>query len=91
MTTVTQLATGLGGAIGCDLQPSQHRLLFVEFDGKLSALNLVPTTAIVSSGTTTLKGTLTFDLDTGLEGGASALPSTSGGNSRPPHYARWPR
>jgi len=69
MTTVTQLATGLGGAIGCDLQPSQHRLLFVEFDGKLSALNLVPTTAIVSSGTTTLKGTFTFDLDTGLEGG----------------------
>jgi hypothetical protein len=28
MTTVTQLATGLGGTIGCDLQPSQHRLLF---------------------------------------------------------------
>src|SRR6516162_2988725 len=69
MTTVTQLATGLGGAIGCDLQPSQHRLLFVEFSGKLSALNLVPTTAIVSSGTATLKGTFTFDLDTGLEGG----------------------
>ena len=69
MATITQLASGLGGAIGCDLQPSQHRLLFVEFGGKLSALNLVPTASIVSSGTATLKGTFTFDLDTGVQGG----------------------
>jgi hypothetical protein len=56
MATITQLASGLGGAVGSELQPSHSRLLFVEFDGKLSALNFVPTT--VSSGTKTLKGIL---------------------------------
>jgi hypothetical protein len=35
-----QLVTGLGGAIGSDYRAAGHQLVFVEFDGKLSRLNL---------------------------------------------------
>jgi len=69
MPTVTQLASGLGGAIGSDFRPVQKQLVFVEFNGKLSRLNLFPTATVVSSGTAVLKGTWTFDFDTGIEGG----------------------
>ena len=64
-----ELATGLGGAIGCDFRHAQNQLLFVEFAGKLSRLDLFPGASVVSSGTVKLKGTYTFDLDTGVEGG----------------------
>ena len=71
--TPVQLLSGLGGAIGSDFRNAQNQLVFVEFNtGKLSALNLFSPSATVSSGTTTLKGTFTFDLDTGVEGGPAA-------------------
>jgi hypothetical protein len=67
--TLESLATGLAGAIGCSYRRGHNDLIFVEFGGKLSKLNLVrPVLATVSSGTATLHGTWTFDLDTGTEG-----------------------
>ena len=73
MTTSTQLATGLGGAIGCDFRTAQNQLIFVEYaGGKLSSLNLFPVATIVAqSPSTVLKGTFLFDFDTGVEGGLS--------------------
>jgi len=68
MSLPIQLVSGLGGAIGCDFRRTQNQLLFVEFNGKLSRLNLYRTATTVSSGTAILKGTWTFDLDTGSEG-----------------------
>ncbi|MEJ8848500.1 hypothetical protein [Variovorax rhizosphaerae] len=72
MTTQTPLVSGLGGAIGSSFRSAQNQLVFVEFAGKLSRLNLLPSATIVSSGTTILKGTFTFDLDTGVQGGTGA-------------------
>lgn len=69
MPTAVELATGLAGAIGCDFRPTHNQLIFVEYGGKLSSLNLFNPATIVSSGSATLKGTFTFDLDTGVEGG----------------------
>ena len=70
MSTPVQLVTGLGGAIGCDFRRTQNQLVFVEYSGKLSRLNLYRTGTVVSSGSTVLKGTFTFDLDTGVQGGS---------------------
>jgi hypothetical protein len=68
-----QLLSSLGGAIGSNFRSAQNQLIFVEYDsGKLSALNLFSPSTVVSSGTTTLKGTFTFDLDTGIQGGPAA-------------------
>ncbi len=60
-----QLATGLGGAIGCDYRSKFDCLVFVEFNGKVSRLNLIPSASIISSGTVTLPGTYLFDFDAG--------------------------
>ena len=70
--TPVQLLSGLGGAIGSDFRSAQNQLVFVEYSGKLSALNLFSPSTVVSSGSTTLKGTFTFDLDSGVQGGISA-------------------
>jgi hypothetical protein len=73
MPTSTQLVTGLGGAIGCDFRTALNQLIFVEYSGKLSTLDLFPTPTVVASApSTVLKGTFTFDLDTGAQGGVSA-------------------
>jgi DNA-binding beta-propeller fold protein YncE len=40
--TQTQLKSGLGGTIGCDFRAAQNELIFVEYDGKLSALTVAP-------------------------------------------------
>jgi DNA-binding beta-propeller fold protein YncE len=40
MTTTSAIASGLDGAVGCDYQLSQNRLVFVEFDGEINTLNL---------------------------------------------------
>lgn len=68
------LATGLHGAIGCDFIPSANQLAFVEYTaGNVSVLNLIrPLASIVRQETTTLKGTFTLNLDTGVQGGASS-------------------
>jgi hypothetical protein len=68
MATPTQIFSGLGGAIGCDFRQSHNEIVFVEFNGKLSRYDLFPSAIIVSAGTTVLKGTWTFDLDTGVQG-----------------------
>ncbi|WP_420129100.1 hypothetical protein [Longimicrobium sp.] len=60
-----ELVTGLGGAIGSDYRAAGHQLVFVEFSGKLSRLNLIPSASIVSQGTITIPGTWLFDFDTG--------------------------
>lgn len=72
MTTPTPLATGLAGAIGSDFRPAHAQLVFVEFGGNLSRLNLFRSATKVSSGTAILKGTFTFDLETGVEGDLTA-------------------
>lgn len=69
MPTAVELVTGLAGAIGSDFRPTHNQLVFVEYGGKLSRFNLFPAATIVKQGTATLKGTFTFDLDTGVEGG----------------------
>jgi hypothetical protein len=78
MPTSTQLASGLGGAIGCDFRTVQNQLIFVEYStGKLSALNLFPPSTIVAQGTgTVLKGTFMFDFDTGTQSVAGPISPT---------------
>ena len=72
MPTSTQLVTGLAGAIGCDFRTAQNQLIFVEYGGKLSTLDLFPVATIVAqSASTVLKGTFLFDFDTGVQGGLS--------------------
>jgi hypothetical protein len=82
MPTQTQLVSGLGGAIGCDFRRAQNQLLFVEYSGKLSLLNLFRTATTVSSGTAILKGTFSFDFDTGAE-------SVPGNPLAPPFDVFW--
>ena len=73
MSTTTTLATGLGGAVGSDFRIAQQQLIFTEYSGKLSALNLFPAATVVQSKTNfILKGTFTLNLDTGVEGGPEA-------------------
>jgi hypothetical protein len=69
MSTSTQLVTGLAASVGSDFRKLQNQLVFVEFGGKLSRLNLFRPATVVSTGTIILKGTFTFDLDNGVEGG----------------------
>src|SRR5262249_14917184 len=67
----TQLVNGLGGAVGCRYLPTHNQLVFVEFNGKVSVVDLIrPLAATVSSGTTVLQGTFVMDLETGVLGGS---------------------
>lgn len=66
MTAFTQLASGLGGAIGCDYRRSSNQLFFVEFNGKVSVLDLVRSLeAIVFSGTATMPADSSLNLVNG--------------------------
>ena len=78
MPTSTQLASGLGGAIGCDFRTVQNQLIFVEYStGKLSALDLFPSATIVAQANgTVLKGTFMFDFDTGTQSVAGPISPT---------------
>ena len=69
MTTVLQ--SGLGAAIGCRYLRQRSQLVFVEHaKGNISLLDSVrPLAAIVSKGTTLLKGTWIFDCETGTQDG----------------------
>ena len=70
MTSQTELVSGLGAAIGCSFRSTANQLVFIEYSGgKLSRLNLFAPAVVVSKGTTVLKGTYTFDLDNGTQGG----------------------
>ncbi len=69
-----KLATGVSGAVGSKYLKNHNQLVFTEFGGFISKIDLVPTlAAIVSQGTTILKGTWSFDCETGQNG-------TLGGN-----------
>jgi hypothetical protein len=72
MPTTTQLASGLAGAIGSDFRPAFNQLVFVEYGGKLSRVDLFPTTSVISQGTAVLKGTFFFNFDNGTEVDAGA-------------------
>ncbi|MDY7081603.1 MAG: hypothetical protein SXQ77_04155, partial [Halobacteria archaeon] len=66
------LVDSIDAAIGCDYSRDTNQLFFVEYSGKVSRLDLVRSyDSTVSSGTTTLSGTGTFDLDTGTEAPSS--------------------
>ena len=79
MPTSTQLVTGLAGAIGCDFRTAQNQLIFVEYGGKLSTLDLFPTATIVAqSPSTVLKGTFLFDFDTASRAACHRTPTSSG-------------
>ena len=71
MSSAKVLATGLAGSIGSDFRQAINQLVFVEFGGKLSRLNLFRSATIVKQGTAVLKGTFAFDLDTGTQGGST--------------------
>jgi hypothetical protein len=72
----TKVVNSLGAAIGCRLLPGRQQLAFVEYaKGAVSTLDLVrPADAIVSHGTTVLKGTWIFDCETGGLGGDLSGP-----------------
>ena len=75
MPTSTTLATGIGGAIGSDFRNAQQQLVFAEYSGKLSAINLFPAATVVSSQSNiVLKGTFAIDFETGTQ---SAITPTS--------------
>jgi len=77
-----KLASGLGGAIGSDYRSSVNRLYCVEFNGKVSCIDLIPTATVVTSGTATIPGTYLFDLDTGTV-------SPTGTGIVPPYDVFW--
>lgn len=72
MSSLVQLAGGLSGAIGSDFRRTLNQLIFVEFGGKLSRLNLTRTAAVVTSGATTILASYGFNLDTGIEDATGA-------------------
>jgi hypothetical protein len=68
------LATGLAGAIGSRYLKNKNQLLLVEWGGFISKIDLVsPSIAIVSKGTTTIKGTWLFDCESGTISGLSTV------------------
>ena len=68
-----KLFSPLGGAIGSEYLKKSNQLLFVEYSGSISKLDLVrPLAATVSSGTTLIRGTWSFDCETGTLGNLSS-------------------
>ena len=61
-----KLVGGLGGAIGSKYLKTLNRLVFTEYAGFLSKVDLIQSSAsVVSQGTATIKGTWLFDCETG--------------------------
>jgi len=61
-----KLAGGLGGAIGSKYLKTHNQLVFTEYSGFLSRIDLLQTSAtVVSQGTVVIKGTWLFDCETG--------------------------
>lgn len=68
-----KLFSPLGGAIGSEYLKKTNQLLFVEYSGSISTLDLVrPLASTVSSGTAIIKGTWAFDCESGTIGNLSA-------------------
>jgi hypothetical protein len=72
MPAPVQLVSGLSGSIGSDFRRSLNQLIFVEFGGNLSRLNLTRTATIITSGSATLLASYGFNLDTGIEDSTGA-------------------
>ncbi|MDN7179038.1 hypothetical protein M0D69_13640 [Caballeronia sp. SEWSISQ10-4 2] len=72
MPSPVQLVGNLSGAIGSDFRRPLNQLVFVEFGGKLSRLNLTHTATVVTSGSATLLASYGFNLDTGIEDSTGA-------------------
>jgi len=70
---LTTMVENMGAAIGSSFLSKTNQLVFTEYaKGAISVLDLiVPSTGIVKNGTTVIKGTWTFDCETGLLGAAS--------------------
>ncbi|CEG11451.1 conserved hypothetical protein [groundwater metagenome] len=66
MSTI-KLISGVGGAIGSRYLKNKNQLLFVEYSaGSISKLDWIrPVDSTISQGTTVLKGTWSFDCETG--------------------------
>lgn len=61
-----KLVGSLSGAIGSRYLKNKNQLIFVEYGGFISTLDLSPSSAVVvSQGTTDIKGTWLFDCETG--------------------------
>jgi len=73
MMMLTTMVENMGAAIGSSFLSKTNQLVFTEYaKGAISVLDLiVPSTGIVKNGTTVIKGTWTFDCETGLLGAAS--------------------
>lgn len=83
MPNITELVTGLDGAIGSDYHREQNQLFFVEYDGTISRLDFIREQAsIISSGQITLQGTYHLDLDTGTH-------SSTGERAQDPYDIFW--
>ena len=85
MTTTRQLASGLGGAIGSDFISNLNRLVFTEFDGKISRYDLVRSLdRIVFSGVATMPANASLSLmnGTSAQGGQIRWDHTSPGGTR---------
>lgn len=79
------LATGLGGAIGSDYVQSQNRFYFVEFNGQVSALDLLRALdTVIFSGTAVMPADTSLDLGDGTsaQGGQIRWDHTSPGARR---------
>ena len=76
MVTPETLQGGLNGAIGSAIDTFHQKLYFVEFDGKISRLDLLPqnATTIASSNSATLQGTYLFNFDDGTQSTAGDPP-----------------
>ena len=70
---LTTMVENMGAAISSSFLSKTNQLVFTEYaKGAISVLDLiVPSTGTVKSGTTVIKGTWTFDCETGLLGAAS--------------------
>ena len=71
MPSATPLLSGLQGAVGSHYRGDTNQLFFVEYAaGKISLFDLIrPPAATVKSGTATLKGTWSLNLETGVQAG----------------------
>ncbi|MFN8393576.1 MAG: hypothetical protein U0176_02775 [Bacteroidia bacterium] len=68
------LATGCAGAIGSHYLKIKNQLVFVEYGGFISKIDLTRSlNAIVSQGTATIKGNWSFDCETGAVNTVPAL------------------
>ncbi len=85
MATQFNLATGLGGAIGSDYVQSQNRVYFVEYNGKISVIDLVrPLDVVVFSGVAVMPADSSLNLmnGTSAQGGQIRWDHTSPGAKR---------